>query len=122
MQIFFQVHENPETSPLLSECSESQVNSNQEKTFYQDIYHQNKTIPHSKVVNFKEESDFVLFDDGNEVLEECEDFDDYGETVSEYLNDLENSYSLNQAEEDLVGPWSREPLKPVNSLDLDEYR
>ena len=74
------------------------------------------------MVNFKEESDFVLYDDGEEVLEEGEELDDYGDAVNEYLNELEHSYSLNHAEEDLGGPWSRQPLKLVNSLDLDEYR
>ena len=107
------------------DSSEPQFDLNQEQNcrkFYQDVYHQNKTIPHSKMVNFKEESDIVLYDDGEEVLEEGEEVDDYGDAVSEYLNELEHSYSLNHAEEDLAGPWSRQPLKLVNSLDLDEYR
>ena len=119
------MYESPEASPLLTESSESQFDLNQEKNckkFYQDVFHQNKTIPHSKVVNFKEDSDFVLYDDGEEVLEEGEELDDYGEKVSDYLNELEQSYSQNHAEEDLVELWSRETFQPVNSLDLDECR
>ena len=117
-----QVYESPEASPLLAESAESQFELNQEKNcqkFYQDVYHQNKTIPHSKMVNFKEESNLVLYDEDEEVLEDGEEFDDYGDAVSEYLDELEHTYSLNK---DLACPWSREPLKLVNSLDLDEYR
>ena len=122
-----QVTESPEQqSPLLSEYPEPESYLNQENTcrkFYQDVYQQNRSnINQGKVVMFKEESDFLLYDDGEEVLEDVNEFDDYGQAVSEYLNELDYTQSCNNADENHVGPWAREPLKQVNSLDLDEYR
>ena len=58
-------------------------------------------------------------DDEEEVFEKDE-FDDYSQTISNYLNSLENQQPV--AEFDFVNPWAREPLQPMSSLDLDEYR
>ena len=74
------------------------------------------------MVNFKEESTFVLYDEGEEILEDEEDFADYADAVSEYLDELDQSCSFGRSDKEPPCPWSREPLKLVNSLDLDEYR
>ena len=122
-----QVYECPDESPLLTESPKAQLGHNEENncsTFYKDVYHIHKNIPHSKMVNFKEESTFVLYNEGEgeEILEDEEDFADYADAVSEYLDELDQSCSSDRPDKDPPCPWSREPLKLVNSLDLDEYR
>ena len=63
-------------------------------------------------------------DDEEEVFE-SEDFEDYSQTISNYLNSIENQQQQQQqdvSEFSFVNPWNREPLQSLNSLDLDEYR
>ena len=64
-----------------------------------------------------------VHDDDEEVFEK-DDFEDYSQTISNYLNSIENQQQQPQQaiEFSFVNPWNREPLQSMNSLDLDEYR
>ena len=64
-----------------------------------------------------------VHDDDEEVFEK-DDFEDYSQTISNYLNSIENQQKQPQQaiEFSFVNPWNREPLQSINSLDLDEYR
>ena len=59
-----------------------------------------------------------VYDDEEEVFEK-DDFEDYSQTLSNYLNSNQQQQT---GEFSLVNPWNREPLQSLNSLDLDEYR
>lgn len=63
-------------------------------------------------------------DDDEEVFEK-EDYDDYNQTISNFLmNSVENHQPKQQNVGGfvLVHPWPREQRDTINSLDLDEYR
>ena len=64
-----------------------------------------------------------VHDDDEEVFEK-DYFEDYSQTISNYLNSIENQQQQPQQaiEFSFVNPWNREPLQSLNSLDLDEYR
>ena len=66
-----------------------------------------------------------VYDDEEEVFEK-DDFEDYSQTISNYLNSIENQQQQQQqhtvTDFSFVNPWNREPLQSLNSLDLDEYR
>ena len=67
-----------------------------------------------------------VWDDEEEVFEK-DDFEDYSQTISNYLNSIENQQQEQQQQQHVtefsfVNPWNREPLQSLNSLDLDEYR
>ena len=86
--------------------------------FFQDVCNQNRNIPHSKNVNFKEDSDLITYDEEEEVLESVDD-QDYSDALQDYLDKMEHTSHLRESPS---APMSRDPLKLVNLLDLDEYR
>ena len=92
----------------LDDCSQSQY-----KTVSQQIY----AVKNKKLGQVQ--------DDDEEVFEN-DDFEDYSQTISNYLNSIENQQQQEQQQHNIefsfVNPWNREPLQSLNSLDLDEYR
>ena len=78
-----------------------------------------------QIYAFKTKKRGKVHDDDEEVFEE-DDFEDYSQTISNYLNSIEDQQQQPQhqhaTEFSFINPWNREPLQSLNSLDLDEYR
>ena len=116
-----QVYESPESSPKHQADVEGIDDSNNVKKcnkFFQDVCNQNRNIPSSKSVNFKEDSDLILYNEEEEILESVDDCDSV-ESLQNYLDKLETTSNPQDVSS---ASLCRDPIKLVNSLDLDEYR